>query len=180
MRAARRDHVAAIPDMVRALLFKRPPAGLSYLIPEGANIGLYCAANDEAPTNGYIKHFLEAGHRVFLPRFADTSSVMEFAEHTDPFDGSDLESGSFGVLQPTADAAKEQPEVLFVPLIAYTEEGQRLGQGGGHYDRWLADHPGTVAIGIGWDGQLVDALPTEPHDQTMHAIVTPTRIYGPF
>lgn len=180
MRAARRDHVAAIPDMVRALLFKQPPAGLSNLIPEGANIGLYHATDDEAPTNGYIKHFLESGHKVVLPRFTDASSPMEFAEHTDPFEGSDLETGAFGIRQPTGDAAKEQPEVLFVPLIAYTDAGQRLGQGGGHYDRWLADHPGTVAIGMGWDSQLVDALPTEPHDQPMHAIVTPTRLYGPF
>ena len=66
------------------------------------------------------------------------------------------------------------------PLVGFTSQGARLGQGGGHYDRWLADHPDTVAIGLAWDCQLVDALPVEPHDIPLTAIITPTRIYGPF
>ena len=78
-----------------------------------------------------------------------------------------------------ADAPLVQPQVLFVPLVSFTT-GARLGQGGGHYDRWLADHPDTVAIGLAWDCQLVDALPIEPHDIPLTAIITPTRIYGPF
>lgn len=70
--------------------------------------------------------------------------------------------------------------MLFVPLVGFTAEGARLGQGGGHYDRWLADHPDTTAIGLAWDGQRVDDLPTEAHDIPLAAVVTPTRIYGPF
>jgi 5,10-methenyltetrahydrofolate synthetase len=65
----------------------------------------------------------------------------------------------------------------FVPLVGFTADGQRLGQGGGHYDRWLAAHPDTVAIGLAWDMQLADELPTEPHDRPLAAVVTPTRIY---
>ena len=57
---------------------------------------------------------------------------------------------------------------------------ERLGQGGGHYDRWLAHHPDTIRIGMAWDGQLVDELPVEPHDVPLDAVVTPTRLYGPF
>jgi 5-formyltetrahydrofolate cyclo-ligase len=70
--------------------------------------------------------------------------------------------------------------VLFVPVVGFTEDGARLGQGGGHYDRWLAAHPGAVAIGLAWDCQRVDALPVEPHDAPLAAVVTPTRLYGPF
>ena len=72
------------------------------------------------------------------------------------------------------------PDVLFVPLVGFTPEGARLGQGGGHYDRWLEAHPTTLAIGLGWDVQAVDELPVEAHDRSLDAVITPTRMYGPF
>ena len=105
---------------------------------------------------------------------------MEFAEWTDPFDEGDLEVGPFGLLQPLSDAPALSPAALFVPLLGFTATGDRIGQGAGHYDRWLADHPGTPAIGLAWDAQLCDELPIEPHDRPMTAVVTPTRLYGPF
>ena len=72
------------------------------------------------------------------------------------------------------------PEVLFMPLVGFTAKGDRLGQGGGYYDRFLAAHPQTIAIGMAWDVQEVDELPTELHDMRLSAIVTPTRVLGPF
>ena len=180
LRALRRDHALAVPDMVRALLFKSPPRPLLELIPESATIGLYHASKFEAPATGYAKYFLEAGHQIALPIFADENAAMSFTEHSDPFDGSDLENGPFGIRQPIEQTLVLVPDILFVPLLGFTENGTRLGQGGGHYDRWLAAHPGTIAIGMGWDCQLADALPIEAHDQRMTAVVTPTRLYGPF
>lgn len=179
LRAARRDHVAALPDAVRALVFHRPPAVLVERLRPGAAIGLYSAAPHEAPAAAYARFFAEQGRTVALPRFTARDAAMEFAEHDDPFAQSDLEVGPFGLLQPAASAASVRPAVLFVPLLGFTEEGGRLGQGGGHYDRWLADNPGTFAVGLAWDCQRVDALPEEAHDQPLDAIVTPTRLYGP-
>ena len=180
LRQARRDHVDALPQSMQALVFHRPPAPLLDIVPDGAAIGLYRANPHEAPAQSYAKFFQEAGHVIALPRFSSRTAAMEFAEHSDPFAESDCEVGPFGLLQPGQSATSMTPQVLFVPLVGFTVEGLRLGQGGGHYDRWLADHPGTVAIGLGWDSQLVDALPVEDHDMPMTAIVTPTRMYGPF
>lgn len=180
LRAERRRHVAALPDTARALLFRVPPAPLAALIPAGATIGLYRSAPDEAPAAAYARHFSEAGHPIALPRFDDRDAPMEFALHSDPFGESDLETGPFGLLQPMAAAQTLVPQVLIVPLIGFTADGHRLGQGGGHYDRWLAAHPGTTAVGLGWDCQLVDSLPNEDHDRPLAAVVTPTRFYGPF
>ena len=180
LRAARREHAAAQPEAIRALLFKRPPAPLLKLITQGATIGLYHATADEAPATGYAKFFSEAGHPIALPRFVSRDAPMEFAQHTDPFGESDLECGAREIMQPGAGAERVSPQIIFVPLLGFTEQGERLGQGGGRYDRWLADHPGAVPIGLAWDVQLVEHLPTEPHDRRMAAIVTPTRLYGPF
>jgi 5-formyltetrahydrofolate cyclo-ligase len=180
LRATRHDHVAALPDSVRALVFHRPPAPLLELVPEGATIGLYRAMPTEAPAASYARFFFERGHALALPRFAAREAPMTFAAFTDPFDEDDLEVGPYGMLQPLAEAPETVPDVLFVPLLGFSAEGGRLGQGGGHYDRWFADHPRPVAIGLAWDCQLVEHLPLEPHDHPLTAVVTPTRLYGPF
>lgn len=180
LRARRRDHVAALDPTTRALILNRPPAPLLDLVPEGSTIGLYRAGPHEAPTEGYARFFHERGHALALPRFAHRAATMEFARFADPWDESACEVGPFGLLQPVEDAPATIPTVLIVPLLGFTARGERIGQGGGHYDRWLADHSGTTAIGLAWDAQLVDSLPIEPHDHSMSAIVTPTRFYGPF
>lgn len=180
LRAARREHVAGLDPATRALILHRPPAPLLALVPEDARIGLYHATAHEAPAAGYARFFHERGHPLSLPRFAHRGADMEFARWADPWDESDCEVGPFGLMQPVDDAEDFIPDLLFVPLLGFTEDGARLGQGGGHYDRWMAAHPGIPAIGLAWDVQRVAALPVEAHDQPLAAVVTPTRLYGPF
>lgn len=178
LRAARKVHVEALPDAIRGLLFHRPPAPLLARIGDEAVIGLYHAAAYEAPASGYGRFFHEAGHTIALPHFTSPDAPMTFRHHTDPYAQDDLEVGPFGILQPAADAEPLVPDVLFVPLVGFTPALERLGQGGGHYDRWLAEHPPALAVGLAWDAQACDTLPTEPHDKPLDAVVTPTRIYG--
>lgn len=178
LRAARRAHVEALPDAIRALLFHRPPAPLLARIGDEAVIGLYHAGPYEAPAAGYARFFHEAGHTLALPRFAARDSAMTFAHYSDPHGQSDLVAGPFGMMQPAPEAEPLVPDVLFVPLIGFAPTGTRLGQGGGHYDRWLAEQPPALAVGLAWDAQMCEALPTEAHDRALDAIVTPTRFYG--
>ncbi len=176
-RAARRAHVEAQPTNLRALLFLRPPAPVARMLPQGAAVGLYHAGPHEAPTLSYARWLHENGHPLALPFFATREAAMEFRTWSDPYDADALEPGPYGMLQPRAEAAAVTPAVLFVPLIAFQADGTRLGQGGGHYDRWLDAHPDTLAIGLGWDVQLAEDLPREKHDQRLAAVVTPTRLY---
>jgi 5-formyltetrahydrofolate cyclo-ligase len=177
-RKARRAHVAALPASTLRLLFLRPPAPIAALVPEGTGVGLYHASTDEAPTHGYAQWFYENGRRIALPWFAARDEPMRFREWSDPFSDDGLEAGPYGVLQPLAQAPEVVPDVAFVPLVAFTANGERLGQGGGHYDRWLEANPATLPIGLAWDCQLADSLPCEAHDRALHAVVTPTRFYG--
>lgn len=180
LRAARREHVAALDPATRALILHRPPAPLLELLPEGATIGLYHATAHEAPAAGYARFFHERGHPLALPRFAHRGSAMEFAAWADPWDEDHCEVGPFGLMQPDGEAAALVPDLLFVPLLGFSEDGARLGQGGGHYDRWLAAHPAVPAIGLAWNVQKLAFLPREAHDHPLRAVVTPTRLYGPF
>jgi 5-formyltetrahydrofolate cyclo-ligase len=180
LRQRRRDHVAAIPAMQRGLLFRRPPEAVARLIPEGAIIGLYHEMSGEAPAGHYARWLFERGHRVALPWFADRNASMLFREWSNPFVDDLLGPDPFKSRQPAAECPALIPDLLFCPLVGFTVRGDRLGMGAGHYDRWLAEHPPQLAIGLAWDCQLVDHLPTEPHDRPLDAVITPTRLYGPF
>ena len=140
-------------------------------------VGLYHAMGEEAPTRGYAKWFQENGWRIALPWFAGRDEPMRFRLWQNPFTDDALVEGPYRALQPQADAPPVVPDVVFVPLVGFTAQGDRLGQGGGHYDRWLAANPGVRAIGLGWDCQLVPTLPREPHDRILEAVITPTRLY---
>jgi len=180
LRARRRDFAATLPREVSALVFSRPPAPVLAMVPDGATIGLYRADPGEAPVGGYTRHFFAAGHPIALPRVTKLTQPMRFHAHTDPYEESDLLPGVMGLRQPSGDLPEVVPQVLFMPLVGFTARGERLGQGGGFYDRWLAAHPETVAIGMAWDCQEVEELPLEGHDMPLAAIVTPTRVLGPF
>jgi 5-formyltetrahydrofolate cyclo-ligase len=180
LRRKRVEHAAALPAEVSALVFNRPPGPVLDLVPTGATIGLYRSDTGEAPSARYIRFFFERGHPIALPRVTTLDKPMEFRVHTDPYEESDLEAGVWGLRQPRIDAPVAVPEVLFMPLIGFTARGDRLGQGGGYYDRFLAAHPQTTAIGMAWDIQEVPELPLELHDMRLSAIVTPTRVLGPF
>ena len=181
LRARRNAHVLALDPRFRALMFKQPPSPVGALIPAGATIGVYLAGPGEAPATAYARHFHEAGHKIALPWFAHRDAPMTFREWASPWvDDMLVPSPWQRISQPAPDAPEILPDILFVPLVGFTAQGDRLGQGGGHYDRWLAANPAAVPIGLAWDCQLVDDLPRETHDRPLRAVVTPTRIYGPW
>lgn len=67
-------------------------------------------------------------------------------------------------------------DVVLVPAVAVDRTGVRLGRGGGSYDRALARvGPAILTAALLYDGELVDSVPAEPHDQRVRAVVTPAR-----
>lgn len=176
-RELRRAHVASLAEATRRLLFLRPPASVAALAPAGSLTGLYYAVGSEAPTRSYAQWFYENSRTLALPWFAERGAPMGFRRWNNPFGVDDLVPGPYGALQPRDDAEEALPDIVFVPLLAFTPRGDRLGQGAGHYDRWLAAHPSVRAVGLAWDCQLSEELPGEPHDRQLQAVVTPTRFY---
>ena len=73
------------------------------------------------------------------------------------------------------------PEVLLVPLIAFDLKGNRLGYGGGYYDRTIeqlrAKNIELVVIGIGYDNQKLASVPTDSYDQSLDIVVTEKKTY---
>ncbi|TWI38113.1 5-formyltetrahydrofolate cyclo-ligase [Paracoccus sulfuroxidans] len=93
-----------------------------------------------------------------------------------------LESGSFGTSHPPPECPEMTPEVLIVPLAGFDRAGNRIGYGGGFYDRTLeklrARGP-VVAIGLAFAVQELEAIPAEPTDQPLDMIITDREVILP-
>ena len=83
----------------------------------------------------------------------------------------------FGVkmLVPNESAPKVQPDLVLVPGLGFSKDGHRLGRGGGYYDRWLESFEGKK-IGLCFEAQLLQELPTESHDVVMDLVITEKRV----
>lgn len=84
--------------------------------------------------------------------------------------------GPHNIPAPLPDAPLATPDVILMPLVGFDAHGNRLGYGGGYYDRALAHHAAR-RIGVAFDFQRLDALPAEPHDVKMHAVITDRMVY---
>ena len=180
LKRRRAAFVAAIPPSMQALLFNRPPAAIADLVPAGAVVSVFHEMAGEVPASKYARWFAERGHRIALPWLAARGAEMLFREWANPFAEDGLVPDPYQALQPPADAALLVPDVMFCPLLGFTSSGGRIGYGAGFFDRWLEAHRPALAIGLGWDCQLDESIPIEPHDQPLDLVVTQTRVYGPW
>jgi 5,10-methenyltetrahydrofolate synthetase len=86
--------------------------------------------------------------------------------------GTAFEVGALGVKQPADGAVAPSPDLVIVPGLAFDCRGGRLGRGRGFYDRWLKANPTVKALGVCFKCQIVESVPTEPHDARVGVILT--------
>lgn len=88
---------------------------------------------------------------------------------------------SFGILEPDIHPSKainpSELDIIFMPLVAFDENGTRIGMGGGYYDRTLEKNTSSLLIGVAYDFQKQPVIQPEPWDIQLNAIVTPSAIY---
>ncbi|MBX7101430.1 MAG: 5-formyltetrahydrofolate cyclo-ligase [Myxococcaceae bacterium] len=137
------------------------------------SVALYAAQPFEPDLDPLLSELVGRGVQVSYPRVDGRS--LRFVPVTSL---AELTPGAYGVRAPP-DAPGCTPEVICVPGVAFSRSGQRLGRGGGYYDRALA-HGSGVPLGIGWAACVVDTLPVEPHDVPMHQVVTDAFVLGPW
>lgn len=135
-------------------------------IAKADTIALYRSVNGELSCDAITEHFIKAGKTICFPRVK--GDTMDFYEIKDL--DSDFSLGSYDIPEPKQDMRKIYPndiDLIFVPAVAYTQDGARLGQGGGYYDRYLNQFGAgkkPVTVGICYDFQVYSALPVESHD----------------
>lgn len=168
-RKLRADHVDALGEGERALAFSKAPAPLRQLFRPSAIVASYIPVGSEANPQQLLQQALDAGCKAALPHVTGRAAPMRFLRWSP---GQSLEGGPLGLSQPAANAEQCQPDVILVPLIAFDARLMRLGQGAGHYDRALSLLPDSYCIGIAWSVQQAPALPADPWDIPMNAVLT--------
>ena len=142
-------------------------------------------ANEAVVVSGFLPIGHELDTRIMLEDFANpfVLPVMVGKGRALVFrqwqEGDPMVDRAWGIREPAATAPVRRPDVLLVPLLAVDRHGYRLGYGGGFYDRTLAElraDGATVAIGVAFDGQQVDAVPHDSYDQTVDFVLTPTTL----
>ncbi len=119
-------------------------------------------------------------HRYAFPRCLPG---RQLAFHVVSSPAEDLEAGAHGTLAPRAALPCVEPQeldLLIVPGVAFTPAGERLGYGGGYYDRFLPRCPQARVLALAFAEQMVEWLPTEAHDRRLPLVIQPaTRAVNP-
>ena len=138
----------------------------------GAIVSGFLPIRSEADIRPLLSALRARGARVCVPVILDKITIV-FREL---LPDAPLVAMGFGTFGPGPDAAVLDPDIMLVPLSAFDAEGQRIGYGGGYYDRAIDQlHKkgrSPALIGIAFDCQEVASVPTEPHDIRLNAVLT--------
>ncbi|MCO1595267.1 5-formyltetrahydrofolate cyclo-ligase [Micromonospora sp. RHAY321] len=150
-----------------ALVRRLRPGRMTAYVPVGSEPG-------GADLPEALRAALPADAELLLPVLRDDLD-LDWAAYTGP---DALIAAGRGIREPAGPrlgvAAVTGAELVVVPALAVDRLGRRLGRGGGSYDRALARVPtATLTVVPLHDGELVEALPAEPHDRPVRAVVTP-------
>lgn len=138
----------------------------------GTVVGGYWPIVTEVDDRPLLARLEERGAICALPVVVATDAELEFRRWS-VLDA--LEPGPLGTSHPPSSAPVVTPQVLLVPLLAFDEDGFRLGQGGGYYDRTLASmrRNGPVeAVGVGFSVQRTERVPRDETDEPLDWILT--------
>ena len=141
----------------------------------------YWAVNGELPLNGVIPPLQSRGQQFLLPQLSKQRE-LRFAPWAA---GMDVQPNRYGIPEPV-DAreplAPFQLDLVLVPLLAFDERGNRLGYGGGYYDRSfaflkdIARPAEPMLVGIGYDFQELAVIEPAAWDVSLDYVATPTRL----
>jgi len=127
---------------------------------------IYSALPDEVQTQAFLDKWRNK-KKIILPTVVGDDIIpVELAENTG------FAVGDFNILEPQNEPYTGDYDLIVVPGVAFDRNGNRIGRGRGYYDRFLCKHLNVKRIGICFDFQLVDEVPTEPNDIKMDKIIS--------
>jgi 5-formyltetrahydrofolate cyclo-ligase len=144
---------------------------------EAKTILFYVSYNNEVFTHEMIKESLEIKKQVVVPKTVINKRTILCSSLTK---WDDLLAGAYNILEPRQECLNEvSPEsidLIIIPGIAFDCQGSRIGYGMGYYDRLLEKKMNTHRLGLAFEFQIVENIPTESHDVKVEKIVTEERI----
>ena len=138
----------------------------------------YVSYGCEVDTHKLITDCYDLGKRIFVPKVIG-NGLMEFYQ----IHGlTELAPGTLGILEPKEGKAMKVQDLcaplLILPGLAFDPSGNRLGFGGGYYDRYLSRLPkDAIKIALCYEFQVIPEVMTQPYDKTVDIIITEKNIY---
>jgi len=117
----------------------------------------------------------ENGHALCVPVIMGKAMPLRFSAWTPE---TKMVKGPFGAMVPER-SQWLRPELLLCPMLAFDATGQRMGYGGGFYDRSIAALAPVRALGFAYAAQKVDTLPHEPTDMPLEGVITEKGLFSP-
>ena len=141
---------------------------------QAQTILFFASFAEEVNTFPMMERALAEGKHVALPTINKSNRTFKAHQLTSL---EDLEEGPYGIQQIKSSAARdlgpEDLDLVVVPALAVDRRGNRLGRGGGYYDRFLENLPKDIpTVGLVFDFQLLDTLPTDAHDVALKHVLT--------
>ena len=136
---------------------------------EAKTVFCFVSYGGEPETRGILRDILRSGKTLAVPRCME-NGIME-AVRIESLD--QLEKGMYGIEEPAAGLPTlsfEEIDFAVVPALAFTPDGERLGQGGGYYDRFMAQTK-AYTCGIVYRQFVLEAVPTEEFDRKVDTVV---------
>ena len=142
-------------------------------------VSTYINTGSEVRTGQILAWCLAQGKRVIIPVTDRANRRLIFSELRAP--DRELEPGTFGILEPKPEFLRpvplEEAQLVLVPGIAWNLHGYRIGYGGGYYDRSINSiRSHILTIGLSYEFQIINQIPTTRHDRAVHKIVTERRV----
>lgn len=176
-RDQRRAFVATLDPLAHRLAFKVLPSPLARRLTDARTVALYMGLDDEAPAQRLAAPLIAMNKQVALPRVLDRLGSMDFLPWTPD---APLVPGPFRTSHPEPGDGPVTPDAIIAPLVGFDRALNRLGQGGGYYDRAFARFPDALRIGLAWSAQELDDVPADPWDLPLDIILTEAElIEGP-
>ncbi|HEV2170140.1 MAG TPA: 5-formyltetrahydrofolate cyclo-ligase [Candidatus Binatus sp.] len=172
--ALSREHASSSSELVQRQILATEPYR------EASAIILYAALGNEVTTDLILADALASARAIFYPRI-ETASRTIVARRIRA--GSELSRGAYGILGPSEssealDRKRFAKILVCVPGVAFGLEGQRLGRGGGHYDRFIGQlGDEAITVGLAYSFQLLDRIPETGLDRRLNFIVTESAIH---
>lgn len=141
-----------------------------------STIVLFASFRSEVDTAGMIRRSFDEGKTVILPRVEGTNLGLYVIRDPDELKPGCMRIPEPSVLTGDRKVSIDDAEVIIVPGAAYDRSGNRIGYGGGFYDRLLAQRQKPVpVIAPAYEEQVIEAVPADPHDRKVDIIVTDRR-----
>ena len=146
------------------------------------NIMLYLSFNSEVATYALAKWCLDNGKKVIVPYCVNsTREIIPFQINNL---NTDLTKSTFGIMEPKHTLLEkfniQDIDLIIVPGVVFDEHCNRIGFGAGYYDRFLPKRAkNTATIGIAYDYQVINKIPTDVYDVPLDLIITEKRIVTP-